>query len=126
MVQDDIPKEIREFIARFLRSVGHLELFLFLFDGREKEWSVADLVREMRTNSSLVEQQVKDLNGPIKSYGADVPRFRFDIGDESLLETARKISELYRSRRHAMISEIYTQPTATIQSFADAFKFKKD
>ena len=126
MALDDIPNEIHQFIARYLKSVGQLELILFLFDGREKAWSVDDLIREMRTNQSLVEQQLRDLEGPTVQISGEPVRYQFNIGDSYLLELVRKLAEQYRSRRHAIISEIYSQPLATIQSFADAFKIKKD
>jgi hypothetical protein len=127
MASEEIPTDIRVFIARYLRSVGHLELMLFLFDGRDREWTAIDLAKEMRTNESLVEQQVSALNGPIKKTKIIKPEaFRFEAADKSLLELVAKLSSLYRSHRHAIISEVYSQPLATIQSFADAFKIKKD
>ncbi|MES2854760.1 MAG: hypothetical protein V4692_02800 [Bdellovibrionota bacterium] len=124
MAVDEIPADVRAFISRFIRSVGHLELLLFIFDARERTWSVDDLVREMRTNASLVEQQLKDLSGPIRKV--DSQGFQFDIKSPETMEIVRRVSEHYRTRRHAMISEVYAQPLATIQSFADAFKIKKD
>lgn len=126
MSEDAIPNDVRDLLARYVRSVGHLELLLFLFDGRERRWTIDQLSLEMRTNDTMVKQQLRDLDGPIRKQQEGPPAYQFFYEDLSLMETVRRASELYRSRRHAMINQIYSQPLDTIRSFADAFKFKKD
>jgi len=126
MAEDAIPKDVRNFLATHIPSVSHLELLLFLFDGRERAWSTEELIRELRSNDQHARQQLSDLSKVIESNSDGKNNYKFDSKNPKTLETVRKIAELYRSRRHAVIHEIYAKPIATIQSFADAFKLKKE
>lgn len=113
MNHGQIPQDIRQFLEKYIRSVGHLELMLFMFDRRECSWSTSELTGEMRTNDNLVADQVRDLMGIIQVSSEDVAKFRFVINDENL-EIARRISDLYRTRRHAVIDAIYNRQLSTI------------
>lgn len=125
MRTEKIPDDIRQFIEKYVRSVGHLELLLFMFDGRERSWSAAELRGEMRTNDNLVAEQIRDLMGIIQVSEDEIDKFNFII-DEANLKLVRRISELYRTRRHAVIDTIYNRQLSTMQSFADAFKIGRD
>jgi hypothetical protein len=124
MSLEKISPDIFQFLDKYVRSVGHLELLLFMFDGRERSWSASELRGEMRTNDNLVSEQIKDLLGAIEVSQDDMAKFQF-VMDDSNLDVVRKISELYRTRRHAVIDAIYNRPLSAIQGFADAFKIGK-
>ena len=125
MPTDYITPEILRFIDKYVRTVSHLELLLFMFDGRERSWSPVELRGEMRTNDSLVSEQLKDLLGVIAVTHEEMAKFQFVIENDNL-EIVRQISELYRTRRHAVIDSIYNRPLNAIQGFAEAFKIGKD
>lgn len=126
MSDDQIPNPIRAFIARYIRTVGHLEILLFVSEGAERAWTVDELSRHMRTNNSLVQQQLRDLQGLVTLSTSNPATYQFSATDPKIKENIEFIRELYRSRQQAMIHAIYDRPLDTIRSFADAFKIKKD
>ncbi len=114
-------------IAQQIRSVGHLELFLFLYENREKTWGIGHLSKEMRTNEKLVADQLNDLADAVIREGTNseiLVQFRFN--NTEWVKAGEEITELYRTRRHSLINTIYNRPIDTIRSFAEAFKIKKD
>jgi hypothetical protein len=40
-----IPKEVRDFVAQYLRSVEHLEIFIVLQRNTTRSWSAANGLR---------------------------------------------------------------------------------
>lgn len=103
----DIPDHIIEFLQKYCLTIGHLDLLLFLFDGREHAWTLDDLRQEMRTNSQMAEQQILDLADCVRDSGADIKKFQFATGNLNLLEVVREISELSRTRKHRLTRVIY-------------------
>lgn len=120
-----LPDEVRRFIRSYIPTVGHLELLLFLFHGREKRWEIQDLAREMRTNESLVTQQLERLAGPVRTYGTSSPAFQFANENLEFLNLVQRLSETYRSHRYYVIEEIYHTHAGLIKSFVSAFKKRK-
>lgn len=124
-MEDRIPRNIDDFIMRYIRSVGHLEVLLFLMRYPERAWTAEEISLEMRTNVSYAEKQLSDLSGLVVMRD-DVPRrYQYDAVDEQH-ELVKKVDELYGSHRHALINAIYSKPIDTIRSFADSFRLKKD
>ena len=119
---DELPADIRLLIDQQIRSVGHLETLLYLFEHRDRDWSALELSRELRTNQSYAESQLAELGALVEKRE---PQYRLK-SDEALLTVTQKLSDLYRERRHAIINYIYAKPPDALRSFADAFRFNKD
>lgn len=119
---DDLPTDVRRLIECCVRSVGHLEMLLFLFQTRPRSYTTAELGRELRTNESLADHHLHELSPYIRHEGE---RFSYAASGDSDA-TLQKLSDLYRERRHAIINAIYLKPPDALRSFADAFKIKKD
>lgn len=126
MSDDELPSDILRFIAKYIRSIAHLEILLFLFDGRERSWTVDELSREMRTNDPMAARLLAELASIIEEDKNNRGSFKFNTQSTEAFEAARRLSEFYRSRRMAVINAIYPRSTSSIRSFADAFKLKKD
>lgn len=124
-MEDRIPREVDDLLTKYIRSVGHLEVLLFLMRYPERAWTAEEISREMRTNVSYAEQQLADLAGLVEMLD-DVPR-RYQYSATGDLETiVKQVDELYGSHRHALINAIYAKPVDAIRSFADSFRLKKD
>jgi len=123
---DGLPIDILRFIAKYIRSIAHLEILLFLFENRERSWPVEELSRAMRTNDPMAARQLAELASIIEEDKNHWGSFKFTTGSSQAFEIVQRLSELYRSRRMAVINAIYPQSNASIRSFADAFKLKKD
>jgi len=124
MMEDRIPKEVDDLIARYVRSVGHLEVVLFLMRYPERAWTAEEISREMRTNVSYAERQLADLQGIVVLID-EVPRKYQYAPTENLNAAVQLMDELYGSHRHLLINSIYAKPADSIRSFADSFRLKK-
>lgn len=124
-MEEKISRDVERFIDRYIRSVGHLEVILFLMRYPERAWTAEEISREMRTNVSYAEQQLGDLMGLVV-LKEEVPRRYLYAADLEHHALVVQLDELYRSHRHALINSIYAKPADTIRSFADSFKLKRD
>ena len=56
-----LQDEIKQFITRYIRSLGHLEALLFLYQRRGMEFNVQAIASELRTTPDYAKQQLEEL-----------------------------------------------------------------
>lgn len=123
-----IPSEVRNLIAQFVKSVGHLETLLYLFNHRAQSFTALEVSRELRTNEAYASVQLIELSKIIERTDDS---FQYK-GDARTDEVVRELAKASRERPHSVINYIYSSPAKSaavvdpIRSFADAFKLKKD
>ncbi len=61
MAATKIPKDIREFVARYLPTVEHLEIFIVLQRNATRSWSAPDMSTELRIPESTAEDVLEQL-----------------------------------------------------------------
>ena len=91
---------------------------------KTKSWTTADLSDHMRSSvmaAELVLERLVDRGLVTRERGV----YRFEPRTEDLDKAVRALIACYRDRRTAVITAIFSRPTAAIQSFADAFRLKK-
>jgi hypothetical protein len=125
-VSERLPSEIRQFIAQRIDSLAQLEA-LFLMRRESRAWSVAELARALYLSDEMCRGMCDELERRqfIARNVAD-GTFRYacqDLQADALLGT---LANLYQERRVAVISEIYSHPVAKVQTFADAFRLRKE
>jgi len=105
--------------------VEQLEIFLALGSEPQRFWSVHDIFQKIQSS----EKSISDCLDFFCRSGlatADAER-RFQLTTRSdLVKLAAELQKIYRERRVTVIETIYKKPPGPIQSFADAFKFRKD
>lgn len=124
-MSEEIPKEIREFLRRYISSVGQLDILFLLFKHPDRFWTAQQISQELRTNQSLAQTQLEELaqKGLILVEGEMGARC---CGEPEHLESLTKLVSFYSLRRAVVIEFIYSQPLDRIRIFADAFRIKKD
>jgi len=123
---EDISINVRKLIDQCIRTVGHLETLLFLYQNSSTAYSALEISRELRTNEALAEHQLEELCPQMIGKSGERYIFTSNKENDAVLQ---ELSDLYRERRHAIINTIYTgksEPPDALRSFADAFKLKKD
>jgi hypothetical protein len=105
--------------------VWALELLLVMRRAAGRAWTIDALTQELRSNRTLVADIVAGFvrNGLLEEQGDS---FRYKPANEDLDDLVRQLDQLYAERPLALIKEIVSAPNERIQSFADAFKLKKD
>lgn len=126
-MNDPLPAKIREFIAHHVDSVALLEALILLRQDAQRAWSAEELARQLYLSEKMCYAMLDDLErrryvirDPItKAVNYACP----DLQADALLAS---LEDLYRERRVAVISEIHSHPVSKVQTFADAFRLRKD
>jgi DNA-binding MarR family transcriptional regulator len=124
----DFPAEIEQFIAQHIESLAQLETLLLIRREPDRGWSCYDLSRQLYVTPDVCTGIVADLErrGFIVRDAADDNLFRYRAGVAATDELIDKLAALYQERRVAVITQIYSKPVKQVQTFADAFRFRRE
>jgi hypothetical protein len=122
-----IPKEIRDFVARFLPSVEHLETFIALQRNTTKSWSAQDLCAELRIPESVAGDVLERLasHNFLDVRISNEILYRFNPATPALDASAAACADFYRRERIAMINLVMAATLGPLHDFAEAFRIKK-
>lgn len=124
---DDFPPELKQFIAHNVESLAQLETLLLLHRDPQREWNPTELARELYISADMCERLVADLERrrlAVRAEGAD--RYRFHAEDAAAHRLVDQLAQYYRERRVAVITELYSKSTSKVQTFADAFRLRRE
>jgi hypothetical protein len=117
--------DLRDFIHTWMKSVWAVELLLFLCRNDKSSWSVDALTRELRSSNFLVEDILANLvQAGIVRHAPD--GYRYEPAASFLDGLVRQLADAYATRPLAVSKEILAGGRSHIQTFADAFKLKRD
>lgn len=124
---NDLPEEIRQFIAAHVTSVAQLELLLLLRSEREREWTASEVGRALYADTNGITEQLNELLAKGLLYVTHTPEARYRYRPDGDTDTLiGRLATLYQERRVAVISLIYAEPTHKARSFADAFRIRTE
>ncbi len=123
-MESDLPPRTRDFITKHFVSVEQLEVLLTLYEGKERDWSAAEINARLRSQELSIHKWLATL----MSLGLAVEsaqRFRFaPVSETSALNTAA-LAEAYRERRIRVIELIFSKPNENLLNFARAFELRE-
>lgn len=100
-----------------------LELLLLLRRDRERCWAAAELVAELRASQMLVSDNLARLERASLAVEDDNGCWRYAPAAPVLDELCGDLETAYRERPVAVVNMI-AKPGGSLQSLADAFKFR--
>lgn len=117
--------ELAAFVREHVRSVWAVELLLLLKRDPDRVWAAADLVRELRASTPLVNDNLQrfERGGLVVREEGDAWRYAPAI--LMLAQLADQLEAAYRERPVTIINLI-ARPPDPVQGLADAFKFRGD
>jgi hypothetical protein len=122
-----VPKDIREFITRYLPSVEHLETFIVLQRNTTRSWNAVDVSSELRipesTAADVLERLASDNFLDVKISNEIL--YRFNPATAALEAASARCAEFYVRERIAMINTVMTAALGPMHDFAEAFRIKK-
>lgn len=129
MTDADFPDEFCRFIQDTIPSIESAELLLCLARHPEREWSPAELAREIRP-TVITDAAARKCLATFAARGLVVEkrdsRVQYSPASARLEGAVRALAKAYNERPVTLIRWIYSLKDQKIQSFADAFKIKKD
>lgn len=126
VLDPDIPEDVRGMIQRHLATMDHVELLMILRSGRDDSFALPRLVQEMRKPQELIELCLQALEGAGLAAQLSDGTYRYAARDEALDRTADEVVRLYNERPVTLVRLLYERPPTAINTFADAFKLRKD
>jgi hypothetical protein len=117
-------EQVLSFAGASVRSVWTLELLLLLRRTRDRTWTQDELIRESRSSLTAVVEALTVLNrsGMVAS---EADRYRYAPAAQELDELSGELEKLYSVKPLTVIKAIATAPQDKLQTFADAFRFRK-
>jgi hypothetical protein len=99
---------------------------LCLWRSSGRAWSAAELVGELRASDSIVTEGLSLLQAAGLVSPEAEGRFRYAPASGALDHLVQQLAQLYRERPMAVTRAIFASPNEKLQTFADAFRLKKD
>jgi predicted transcriptional regulator len=127
MGNESISQNVRRFIGEHIRSVVELEVLLLMHSDSGRTWSAGELSEQMRVDAEWTQRELLELTrrGLVRQTGDVPPKYIYESASPDHA-TVEELAETYAQRRVSVISLIFAKPSDPIQSFADAFKLRKE
>jgi hypothetical protein len=125
---EQLPSVVRELLARHIRSVEQLEVLLLLQGEPNRSWSAADVYAVIRSSESSIAQRLNVFTkeGFLAEEKGPPPSYRFAPRSGDLQAAVEATAAAYRTWRIRVVEAIFAPPSDPVQSFADAFRLRKD
>lgn len=121
-----ISESALRFVRGTIKSVWALELLLLMKRRSETIWTVEALTAELRGSVGLVNDLVAAFEhaGLIERASGNAVRYRPQRPE--FHDLVCELERVHAERPLTLIKEIVSQPNDKIQSFAEAFRLKKE
>lgn len=128
MRSNDLPEDVRRFIADHIESVEQLEILLLLHHHGGRVWTAESVARELRIAPISAGERLEDLaRASIVSRMQGTPvEYRYAPGSPNLDAAVAGLATAYSERRVTVINLIFSKPVDKIRTFADAFRLRRD
>ena len=120
-----MDRELEQLIESSFDSVWTLELLLLLHERRGTAWPEASLVEELRSSALVVRQSIAALMAGGLVVENDGGTYTYAPASPELDALVQRLAEDYRSRPDAVRRLIVMPKHNKLQTFSDAFLFRK-
>ena len=123
------------FLDDHITSVAQLELLLLLRTSPDRDWTLDDLVRELRVEAAWAGQQLRyftdqglvDGGAPPTVAASEAPTaWRYRPKTDELATSVTALAQAYLLNRVSLIERIYGRPNNSIRALADAFRVRRN
>lgn len=123
-METSVPQDIVQFIRECVDRLETLEVLLLLQSSTGRTWTVQQMTDEMQSSPLAVESSldVLTIRGLVS---ATADGYLFRPRTVELESKTQQLAALYRERRAAVITIIFSRSGDAVRSFADAFRIKK-
>jgi hypothetical protein len=125
---NDLPEDVRQFIADHIESVEQLEILLLLHQHGGRVWTAESVARELRIAPLSAGERLDELARAsiLSRIQGSATEYRYAPGSASLQAAVSGLATAYSERRVTVINFIFSKPVDKIRTFADAFRLRKD
>ena len=125
---EPLPQDVRDLLTRHLATMEHVEVLLALAGDEARTWHSGDIAAVTHTPAPSVTARLEELvaggfASPVASAGKN--GYRYSPRTTEMRNAVSALEEMYRTKPVTLIKAIYDRPASAVQSFADAFRFRK-
>jgi DNA-binding IclR family transcriptional regulator len=113
-------------IQRHLATMDHVELLMLLRARRDESFSAVALAEQIRKPEQLVRLCLDALARAGLAAELSDGTYRYAAREQTLDGTAEAVVRLYNERPVTLVRLLYERPPTAVNTFADAFKLRKD
>jgi hypothetical protein len=121
---DRLPRELRDFISRYIDSVELLEVLGLLRRYPERKWSAREVADVLRSSEGSIDGRLRKLLSQGFLNVSPDSHYEYAPNRKELSDLTAQLIEAYGLYRLRVIEHIY-RPADGIEAFADAFRIKK-
>jgi hypothetical protein len=125
---DEFSAEVKQFIDQNIESLAQLEALLLFRRDPQRGWSASEIVRALYVPQELAGTLLTDFcrRGFVKASSPTDELYSYSVADARVDKLISEVAAAYQDRRVAVISLIYSKPLNKVQTFADAFRLRKE
>lgn len=125
---EQLPPAVSQLLARYIRSVEQLEVLLLLHGQPHRSWSAADAYAVIRSSEGSIASRLDTFTkeGFLAQEKGPPPTYRYAPQTTDLRSAVDETAAAYKTWRIRVVEAIFAPPSDPVQSFADAFKLRKD
>jgi hypothetical protein len=127
-MSDEFPAEIAQIIDQQIESLAQLEALLLLRKDPARYWTSEEIAKALYITPEMASLLLADMarRGLARTESQSAARFAYRPHDSETDRIVSELASLYQERRVAVISLIYSKPLNKVQTFADAFRLRKE
>ena len=125
---DSLPASVRQLLSRHIKTVEQLEVLLLLRSNSQRAWTANEVYHVVRSSESSIQARLQSFvaEGFLTDDKGPPQTFRFAPKDQNLQAAVDHTAAAYQTSRVRVIEAIFAPQADPVQSFADAFKLRKD
>jgi DNA-binding HxlR family transcriptional regulator len=127
-MSEGFSPELKQFIAQHVESLAQLETLLLMRQDPQRHWDCAELSRLLYITPDMCGGLVKELEqrGIVVRVTESAAHYRYQPANADFDRLLGELAAIYQDRRVAVITQIYSRPQKKIQTFADAFRLRRE
>ena len=127
-MSDEFPAEIAQFIDQHIESLAQLEVLLLLREEPQRAWKTAEIAKALYITTEMADPLLADMGR--RGFASVLPpasvSYSYGLSGSNTDRLVGQLAALYQERRVAVISLIYSKPMNKVQTFAEAFRLRKE
>jgi hypothetical protein len=92
-----IPTDIRNFLARYVPTVDHLDILILLHSDVGRRWSVSEVASALRVPQPIAQRALEhfETDDFLDVTTADAVRYRFNPASRQIADVTSRCADLY-------------------------------
>jgi hypothetical protein len=125
---DMIPKEVLDLVGDHITSVEQVTVLAALAADPKRQWTVAELARELRSTEPSIQSRIDDLSsaGILNLPLGQSKAIKYLPSSDKCDQSIQKLLDAFKAYPNRVIDLIYSKPASKLKAFSNAFRFRKD